>query len=86
MSQEKTFPIKLEPCVKCKKKNRLVNAKVGQAFCNICLGLRLDIGTRALQTLSQLTEEEIRTMSAEEIQIYEHRVKGNYMDNLMYGK
>lgn len=86
LQDRENFKVELEPCSKCKRKDRLVNSKVGQAYCNLCRGLKMDIGTEALRTLSKLTQEEIQTMNEEEIKEYEHRVKGKYMDNFMYGK
>lgn len=86
LQDRENFSVQLDPCSKCKRKDRLVNSKVGQAFCNLCRGLKMDIGTEALRTLSQLTPQEIHTMTEEEIKEYEYRVKGKYMDNLMYGK
>lgn len=86
LQDRENFKVELTACIKCKRKDRLVNSKVGQAFCNLCRGLKLDIGTEALRTLSKLTEAEIHTMNEEEIKEYEYRIKGKYMDNLMHGK
>lgn len=83
LQDRENFKVELEPCIKCKRKDRLVNVKVGQAYCRLCLGLKIDKGLTALQTLSKLTTEEIQTMTEAEIKEYEYRVKGGYMQRFL---
>ena len=86
LQDRENFKVELNKCSKCLHKNRLVNAKLGQYFCNVCLGLRMDMGTRALDTIAKFTEQEIHTLTEEEIKIYEYRTGGKYMDHFYLSK
>lgn len=83
LQDRENYKLELEPCIKCKRKDRLVNVKVGQAYCRLCLGLKIDKGLTALQTLAALTKEEIQTMTESEIKEYEYRVNGRYMEQFL---
>lgn len=86
LQDRENFKVELTKCSKCKNKSRLVNAKLGQYFCNPCLGLRMDKGTRAVETISKFTEQEIHTLTEEEIKIYEYRVSSKYLDQFYLSK
>lgn len=86
LQSKENFKVELDKCIKCRRKDRLINAKLGQAFCNICMGLRMDKGTRALDTIAKFTEQEIHSMTEKEIEIYEYRIGGKYLDQFYLSK
>lgn len=84
LQDRENFKVELEPCSQCRRKDRLVNSKVGQAYCRLCQGLSKDKGLKALDTLAKLTTEEIHTMTEDELNEYHYRVEGDYIKHF-YG-
>jgi hypothetical protein len=86
LQDKENFKVELEPCLKCKRKDRLVNVKLGQAYCNVCRALKMDIGNDAQIRCASLTVEEIRTFTEDELKIYEYRISDKYREDLYYGR
>jgi hypothetical protein len=86
LQDRENYKVELEPCMKCKRKDRLVNVKVGQAYCNVCRALKMDIGNDAQISCAKLTPEEIHTFREDELKIYLYRISDKYREDLYYGR
>ena len=60
----------------------MVNSLVGQAYCIVCLALRIALGVDAQVYCARITPEEIQTFTEEELKLYEFRISKRYMDRL----